>query len=93
MMSVTTYVILRLNQLCRVAPIRVLRIRIWFRVVHGSLFLDPTRPGETLTRPDPTRPDPRFPTKSLTRPDPTHPLIFHKFNIQVANREKYTIVA
>ena len=35
------------------------------RVVHGSLFLDPTRPGETLTRPDP-----RLPTKSLTRPDP-----------------------
>ena len=31
----------------------------------GSLFLDPTRPGETLTRPDP-----RLPTKSLTRPDP-----------------------
>ena len=36
------------------------------RVVHGSLFLDPTRPGEKLTRPDP-----RLPTKSLTRPDPT----------------------
>ena len=35
------------------------------RVVHGSLFLDPTRPAETLTRPDP-----RLPTKSLTRPDP-----------------------
>ena len=35
------------------------------RVVHGSLFLDPTRPGETLTRPDP-----RLPTKRLTRPDP-----------------------
>ena len=29
---------------------------------------DPTRPAETLTRPDPTR---RLPTKSLTRPDPT----------------------
>ena len=28
-----------------------------------------TRPGETLTRPDPTRPDPRFPTQS----DPTWP--------------------
>ena len=35
------------------------------RVVHGSLFLDPTRPGETSTRPDP-----RLPTESLTRPDP-----------------------
>ena len=34
-------------------------------VVHGSLFLDPTRPGKTLTRPDPRLP------KSLTRPDPT----------------------
>ena len=30
------------------------------RVVHGSLFLGPTRPGETLTRPDP-----RLPTNSL----------------------------
>ena len=28
---------------------------VWLRVVHGSLFLDPTRPAETLTRPDPTR--------------------------------------
>ena len=36
------------------------------RVVHGSLFLDPTRPGETLTRPDP-----RLQTKSLTRPGST----------------------
>ena len=38
------------------------------RVVHGSFFLDPTRPGETLTQPDP-----RVPIKSLTRPDPTRP--------------------
>ena len=60
------------------------------RVVHGSLFLDPTRPGETLTRPDRTR-------RSLTRPDPTRPTsppyvyYVHEFNIQVANREQYTI--
>ena len=38
---------------------------VHIRVVHGSLFLDPTRPAEMLTRPDP-----RLPTKSLTRPDP-----------------------
>ena len=37
------------------------------RVVHGSLFLDPTRPGETLTRPNS-----RLLTRSPTRPDPTH---------------------
>ena len=41
------------------------------RVVHGSLFLDPTRPDPTRRNVDPTRPDPRLPTKSLTRPDPT----------------------
>ena len=41
------------------------RVYIYSRVVHGSLFLDPTRPGKMLTRPDP-----RLQTKSLTRPDP-----------------------
>ena len=41
--------------------------------VHGSLFLDPTRPDPTRRNVDPTRPDPRLPTKSLTRPDPTRP--------------------
>ena len=35
------------------------------RVVYGSLCLDPTRPGGSLTRPDP-----RLLTKILTRPDP-----------------------
>ena len=48
------------------------------RVVHGSLFLDPTRPDPT--RPDPTRRnvDPTRPAiidkkSDPTRPDPTHP--------------------
>ena len=36
------------------------------RVVHGSLFLDPTRPAETLTRPDPTRD-----CRQKVWPDPT----------------------
>ena len=37
-----------INNLCKVQSLRV---------VHGSLFLHPTRPGEMLTRPDRTRPE------------------------------------
>ena len=40
----------------------------WSRVVHGSLFLDPTRPGETLTRPDPTHD-----CRQKVWPDPIRP--------------------
>ena len=67
------------------------------RVVNGSLFLDPTRPGETLTRPDP-----RLPTKCLTRsdlwPDPGTPspctmILFmsSKFKLPTANNTKLLI--
>ena len=49
------------------------------KVVHGSLFLDPTRPGETLTWPaiankksGPTRPDP---TRGPSLPPYVHSLI------------------
>ena len=63
------------------------------KVVHGSLFLNPTRRRNTLTRPDQ-----RLLTKSLTRSDPTWHLLpiitpictmFHEFKIHVANREHY----
>ena len=40
---------------------------VTIRVVHGSLFLDPTQPDPAKRWPDPTRE--RLPTKSLTRPD------------------------
>ena len=55
---------------------------------------DPTRPGETLTRPDPglltdKKSDPTWPDQTL----PYTYTMFHEFNMQVANREQYTIVA
>ena len=48
---------------CEIHSLRIPGIRILHqisvpganRVVHGSLFLDPTRPGKTLARSDPTR--------------------------------------
>ena len=50
------------------------------RAVHGSLFLDPTRPGETLTRPDPTRPAIAEKISDPTR-GPTLPLYVYIFNL------------
>ena len=75
---------------CRSNPAVSCRPRLRFRVVHGSLFLDPTRPGKTLTRPDPTRPV-IADEKSDSTPLPPPPIctMFHEFNIQVANREHY----
>ena len=56
-----------------------------------------TRSGETLTRPDPTRPaiadktfDPTEPTARL--PPPAKCTMVREFKIQVANREQYTIM-
>ena len=54
-----------------------------------SFFLDLTRPGETLTRPDP-----RLLTKSLTRPDPpTHSLhMYYVSWVQYSSCQQGTII-
>ena len=43
---------------------------LWIRVVHGSLFLDPTRPDPPKRWPDPTRPTIADKKSDPTRPDP-----------------------
>ena len=52
---------------------------IYFRVVHGSLFLDSTRRNV-----DPTQHAIADKTSDPTRPDPTPPIctMFHNFNIK-----------
>ena len=47
-------------------------IRTYTRVVHGSLFLDPTQPDPAKRRPDPTRPASADKKSDPTRPDPPY---------------------
>ena len=69
---------LKMTNICHLTFMVDIENQGQIRIVHGSLFLDPTQRNV-----DPTRP----PAPYVLFHE------FHEFNIQVANREQYTIVA
>ena len=74
--------------------IQVCQFNAWrsTRVVHGSLFLDPTRPDPTRRNGDPTRPTIVDKKSDPTRPPPPYELCFTSSTLKLLTRNNIQLL-